>query len=194
MPSDSLPPPSLAGQLLIAMPNLADPNFWHSVVLLGLHSSDEGAFGVIVNRPLDVSLEDVLEELGQSGTDGILPEVLSGGPVSPTHGFVLFENAGEVDESGTLCISRGLALSGSSDTLGTLVRGELKARYYLILGYAGWGPGQLEHELEENSWLVAPLESSILFDVPFDERWAAALRSIGVDPGTLVDLGGGEPS
>ncbi len=194
MSSEPIPPPSLAGQLLIAMPNLADPNFWHSVVLLGLHSGDEGAFGVIVNRPLDISLQDVLEELGQAESEGTLPEVLSGGPVAPTHGFVLFEHGDDVDEGGTLRINRGLALSGSSDTLGTLVRGERQTRYYLILGYAGWGPGQLEHELEENSWLVAPLESSILFDIPFDDRWAAALRSIGVDPGTLVDLGGGEPS
>jgi putative AlgH/UPF0301 family transcriptional regulator len=82
---------SLAGHLLIAMPNLADPNFWQSVVLLGVHSDDEGAFGLIINRSLDIDLNEILEELGEEVVAGELPEVHGGGPVQPSHGFVLYE-------------------------------------------------------------------------------------------------------
>jgi putative transcriptional regulator len=98
----------------------------------------------------------------------------------------LDETALHVDESVTV--------SGSTETLANLARGDIESRYYLLLGYSGWYPGQLEREIEENSWLVAPLDTSILFDTPLEDRWTAALRTIGVDPGTLVDVGGGDPS
>lgn len=189
------PSPSFAGQLLVAMPALADPNFWRSVVVIGLHSPDEGAFGLVINRPLEVGMEEILSELGQERARGRLPEVLSGGPVEPTHGFVLFEHDRDDLEEGTLQVHRRVAISGSIDVLGRMVRQEESGRYHLLLGYAGWAPGQLEQEIEDNSWLVTPMESSILFDVPFEDRWGAALRAIGIDPGTLVDPGlGGEPS
>jgi putative transcriptional regulator len=85
-------------------------------------------------------------------------------------------------------------VSGSTETLADLAAGRIESRYYLLLGYSGWYPGQLEREIEENSWLVAPLDTTIVFDVPLEERWNAALRSIGVDPGTLVDMGSSTPS
>jgi len=186
--------PSFAGNLLIAMPNLADPNFWRSVVLLGVHSHEEGAFGLVVNRPLDVDLREVLAELGQEPGGEALPGVLSGGPVQPSHGFVLYERGehGAGDED--LTVSESIVISGSVDTLARLANGTTARRYFLVLGYAGWYPGQLEREIEENSWVVAPLDSSILFDVPVEDRWAAALRSIGIEPGALVDAGSIEPS
>jgi putative transcriptional regulator len=118
---------------------------------------------------------------------------MSGGPVEPTHGFVLFESdtpAGEEEIS----IQRGLALSGSTETLFRLVQHESAGNFMLFLGYSGWAPRQLEREIEENSWLVAPLDPSLLFEIPAGERWERALRSIGVDPGTLVDAGGASPS
>lgn len=187
---------SLAGSFLIAMPSLADPNFWRSVVLLGVHSREEGAFGLVINRALDLALSDVLEDMGESPGQDLMPLVLGGGPVDQSHGFVLFETesgGGRKDEQ-ALGLGAGIALSGSAETLSDLAHGRRDGRFYLLLGYAGWAPGQLEREIEENSWVVAPLEPRILFDVPFEERWTAALRSIGVDPGTLVDTGSSIPS
>ncbi len=189
-----IPAPSLAGKLLIAMPNLADPNFWQSVVLLGVHSDSEGAFGLIVNRPLEIDLRDILTELGQEATGHELPEVLAGGPVQPSQGFVVFQRG--VHEPGVddIAVSDSIAVSGNTETLASLALDANPNRYCLMLGYSGWYPGQLEREIEQNSWLVAPLDSDILFEVPAPERWAAALRSIGIEPGNLVDAGGGEPS
>jgi putative transcriptional regulator len=184
----------LVGKLLIAMPTLADPNFWHSVVLVGLHSQEDGAFGLVINRPLEVDLKEILDELGESIPERSLPQVLAGGPVEPSHGFVLYEDGrGEPDQS-ALRVSDSVTVSGSTETLSRLASGALPARYYLLLGYSGWYPGQLEREIEENSWLVAPLDTSIVFEVPVEERWLAALGSIGVNPGTLVDLGATAPS
>ena len=185
---------SLAGHLLIAMPNLADPNFWQSVVLLGVHSDDEGAFGLIINRSLDVDLRDILAELGEEAGPGDLPQVFGGGPVQTSHGFVLFERGEHTVAEGDIAISDSLVVSGNTETLARLTRSTETPRFFLLLGYAGWYPGQLEREIEENSWVVAPLDTSIVFDVPAEERWAAALRSIGIDPGTLVDAGSTEPS
>jgi putative transcriptional regulator len=187
--------PTLAGNLLIAMPGLADPNFWQSVVLLGVHSHEEGAFGLVINRMLDVDLREVLIEIGEDPIDGELPEVLAGGPVQPSHGFVLFERDDrQAADEEDITISDTISVSGSTETLARLVRGSIGGRYFLLLGYSGWHPGQLEREIEDNSWVVAPLNSSILFDVPAEERWVAALRSIGIEPGTLVDTGATEPS
>lgn len=185
---------SLVGHMLIAMPTLVDPNFWRSVVLLGVHSREEGAFGLVVNRPLGVELQDILQELGEEPPPLPLPEVLGGGPVEPTHGFVMFERGDSELEEGALNIDDRIVVSGSTEVLSDLVRGRIRGRYYLLLGYSGWAPGQLEREIEENSWLVAPLDRSILFDVSLDDRWSAALRSIGVEPGTLVDTGSAAPS
>ena len=185
---------SLAGHLLIAMPNLADPNFWQSVVLLGVHSDDEGAFGLIINRTIDVDLSEILQELGEDAAPGELPEVFGGGPVQPSHGFVLFERGQHRVTDDEIAVSDSIVVSGSTETLARLTRDAGDTRYFLLLGYAGWYPGQLEREIEENAGVVAPLDTSIVFEVPAEERWAAALRSIGIDPGTLVDAGSAEPS
>jgi putative transcriptional regulator len=184
----------LVGKMLIAMPTLTDPNFWHSVVLIGVHSHEDGAFGLVINRPLDVDLKEILSELGESVPEERYPEVLAGGPVEPNHGFVLFEGSQETPDEAALFVDGGLTVSGSTETLTDLAMGKIESRYYLLLGYSGWYPGQLEQEIEENSWLVAPLDTSIVFEVPIEERWNAALRSIGVEPGTLVDMGSSTPS
>jgi putative transcriptional regulator len=186
--------PSLTGQLLIAMPALGDPNFQRTVILLGAHSLDDGAFGLVINRPLEVGLAEILDELGLDEVDGGLPLVLGGGPVEPGHGFVLFEPGDGLGSDEDLRLPEGLSVSGRSETLADLASGRLPGRYSLILGYSGWYPGQLENEIEQNSWLIAPLSTSIVFDVPHDRRWNAALDSIGVDPGTIVDLGPATPA
>jgi len=185
---------SLDGKLLIAMPSLGDPNFRRSVVLIGTHSLDGGAFGLVINRPIDVPLTEILDELGLDGSDGDLPTVLAGGPVQPGHGFVVFERDGLQPGDGDMVLPEGVTISGSTETLASLARDGSAGHYSLILGYSGWFPGQLEAEIEENSWLVAPLDRGIVFELPFDERWIAALGSIGVDPGTLVDSGSVTPA
>ncbi len=187
-------PDSLVGQLLIAMPSLGDPNFRRSVILLGAHSIDEGAFGLIINRPLEVELSEILTELGLEIPAENLPRVLGGGPVEPSHGFVLFEVGDQPPEQDDLFLPDGLTVSGNTETLAGFASGSRTGNFSLILGYSGWHPGQLEMEIEENSWLVAPLESSIIFDTPYEDRWIAALHSIGVDPGTLVDSGSATPA
>ncbi len=188
---------SLSGSLLVAMPSLADPNFWRSVVLVGVHSQEDGAFGLVINRGLDVTLAEVLKDIGEepSATSG-LPLVLGGGPVDTSHGFVLYEQApeSESEPEPALEIEGDIRVSGSSKTLSDLAHGRRTGRFYLLLGYAGWAPGQLEQEIEDNSWVVAPFHRGIVFDVPLEERWAEALRSIGVEPGTLMDTGSGRPS
>ncbi len=191
----TIDPPTLAGNFLIAMPGLADPNFWQSVVLLGVHSHEEGAFGLVVNRMLDIDLCEILLEIGEEPVEDELPKVLAGGPVQPSHGFVLFERDDrEAPAEEDIAISDTISVSGSTETLARLAGGSTGGRYFLLLGYSGWHPGQLEREIEDNSWIVAPLDTSILFDVPAEERWSAALRSIGIEPGTLVDTGATEPS
>jgi len=176
------------------MPGLADPNFWRSVILLGVHSDQEGAFGLIINRELDVDLRDILSELGEAGGGEDLPGVLAGGPVQPNQGFVLFDWGDEEIGEGDIKVSDSIVVSGNTETLARLACGESDTRYYLLLGYSGWHPGQLEQEIEQNSWVVAPLDTSIIFEVRAEDRWTAALRSIGIDPGTLVDAGATEPS
>lgn len=185
---------TLAGSLLIAMPNLSDPNFWRSVVLVGVHSEGDGAFGLVINRVLDLDLAHILSEIGEESGDRELPPVMAGGPVQPQQGFVLFERDDSVSDEHALQVGPSLTVSGSSQILSDLVHRRIPRRYRLLLGYAGWHPGQLELELEENSWLVAPTDPSIVFDVPVDDRWVTALRSIGVEPGNLVDLGDHPPS
>ena len=185
---------SLVGQILIAMPNLADPNFWHSVVVVGVHSEEDGAFGLMINRPLDVDPDDILSSLGRDLTVARSPVVMFGGPVEPSHGFVIFDAEGETGDEHAVAVDRSIKVTGNADTLSGLVEGSIGGDFLLVLGYSGWAPGQLEREIEENSWLVAPLDRRIVFEVPPEDRWHAALRSIGVDPGTLVDLGSGAPS
>jgi putative transcriptional regulator len=176
------------------MPSLGDPNFQRTVVLLGAHSLEAGAFGLVINRPLDVDLADILDELGLPPPQGDQPPVLDGGPVEPGHGFVLHEAGESVAHADDLALPDGLKISGDSQTLAGLAQGSVPGRYSLFLGYSGWYPGQLEAEIEDNSWLIAPLQVAIVFDVPHDDRWVAALDSIGVDPGTIVDAGSSTPA
>jgi putative transcriptional regulator len=141
-----------------------------------------------------VSLNEILTELGEEPAGDDLPEVLAGGPVQPSHGFVLFERGGQTVADDDISIADELVVSGNTHTLSRLAQDAGDLRFSLLLGYAGWYPGQLEQEIEENSWVIAPLDTSIIFEVPAEDRWSTALRSIGIDPGTLVDAGSTEPS
>jgi putative transcriptional regulator len=180
--------PSLANQLLVALPSLADPNFARSVTLLCQHDGD-GAMGVMVNRPSEYTLGDVLDQMGiATDDDGLRAQpVLAGGPVHPERGFVLHD--GHAWDS-SLEIADNLFLTTSRDVLEALAVGTGPRSATVALGCAGWGAGQLEHELAENSWLTTPADRGVLFSVPLTERWQAAASQIGVDLARLADYSG----
>ncbi|MGH8032756.1 MAG: YqgE/AlgH family protein [Luteimonas sp.] len=172
-------PHALANQLLIALPSLSDPNFHRSVALICQHD-DDGAMGVVVNRPSEYTLGDVFAQMGIESADDALCErtVLAGGPVHPERGFVLHDGDREWDS--TLVVANGLYVTTSRDVLEAIARGDGPQRAIVALGCAGWGAGQLEFELTENSWLIAPADAELLFDTPLDARWQAAAGRIGV--------------
>lgn len=170
----------LAGQLLIALPALADPNFSRSVVLVCQHDGD-GAMGLVVNRASEYTLGDVFGQMGIGCDDAALcaRPVLAGGPVHPDRGFVLHDDGGRYDSS--LQVAPDLHVTTSRDVLEAIALGEGPGRAAVALGCAGWGAGQLEYELTENSWLTAPADAELLFALPLEVRWQAAGGRIGVD-------------
>lgn len=186
MPIESTP---LQNQLLIALPTMPDARFTRSVALICQHD-DDGAMGIVVNRASEYTLGDVLSQMGFDGGDAQLREqpVLAGGPMHPERGFVLHDGGLHWDSS--LRIADGLYLTTSRDILESIARGEGPAHAVVALGCAGWGTGQLEHELGENSWLTAPSDPELLFATPLDDRWQAAAGRIGVDFMHLADYAG----
>ena len=172
--------PSFANQLLIALPTLADPNFARTVGVICQHD-DDGAMGVVVNRASDYTLGEVLRQMGIESDDPALLEqrVLAGGPVHPERGFVLHDGEREWDSS--LTVADGLQVTTSRDILEAMAAGQGPAHAMVALGCAGWGAGQLEFELGENTWLTAPTDPSLLFELPLERRWQTAAGRIGVD-------------
>jgi putative transcriptional regulator len=176
-------------QFLIAMPALEDPNFHRTVTLICQHD-DEGAIGLIVNRPLEVPLQQVFEQMDIEDVDPRFREqpIYVGGPVQQERGFVLHRPVGEWDS--TLDISDDLGMTTSRDILAAMATGGGPEDAIVALGYAGWGAGQLEEEMAANSWLNAPADQSIIFDLDVSERWLAAARLLGVDIDQLSDQAG----
>jgi putative transcriptional regulator len=179
----------LASQLLIALPALDDPNFARGVALICQHD-DDGAMGVIINRASEYTLGDVLSQMNLDTQDETLRQqvVLSGGPVHPERGFVLHDDARGWDSR--LEVADGLYLTTSRDILEAMARGDGPAHAVVALGCAGWGAGQLEFELGENSWLTAPADAELVFSLPLEQRWQAAGSRIGVDMTRLTDYSG----
>ena len=179
----------LANQLLIALPALSDPQFARSVALVCQHD-DDGAMGVVVNRPSEYTLGEVLQQMGIDSDDDVLRSqvVLAGGPVHPERGFVLHD--GDRMWDSTLEVADNLFLTTSRDILEAIVRGDGPAHAVIALGCAGWGAGQLEQELTENTWLTVPADAELLFGTPLDERWHAAAGRIGIDMANLADYSG----
>jgi putative transcriptional regulator len=177
---------SFGNNLLIALPSLQDSQFERSVTLICQHDGD-GAMGVVVNRPSEYTLGEVLQQMGISSDSESLQSqiVLAGGPVHPERGFVLHDGDREWDS--TLAVGDGLFLTTSRDVLEALARGEGPGQAVVALGCAGWGAGQLEQELVDDSWLMVPTRRDVLFDLPLPQRWQAAAGSIGVD---LVNVAG----
>lgn len=171
---------NLTNQFLIAMPSLQDPNFHRTVTYLCAHN-DEGAMGIVINRPLDLNLGEVLDhmsiEVSNPGVNRM--KVLQGGPVQRERGFVIHEPAGVWDA--VLPVGDDIAVATSRDILAAVARGDGPPRAVVALGYAGWGAGQLEREVQENAWLSGPADSAIIFDLPYDERYESAAKLLGVD-------------
>lgn len=179
----------LASRLLIALPALADPHFARSVALICQHD-DDGAMGVVVNRASEYTLGDVLQQMGIASDDEKLRSqiVLAGGPVHPERGFVLHD--GDRAWDSTLSVADNLSLTTSRDILEAMARGEGPSHAVIALGCAGWGAGQLEQELTEDSWLTVPADADLLFRLPLDARWQAAAGKLGVDLLNMTDYSG----
>ncbi|WP_410218943.1 YqgE/AlgH family protein [Paracoccus sp. (in: a-proteobacteria)] len=174
------------------MPGMADPRFERSVVLVCAHS-EEGAMGLVLNHPLpEIDFGDLLEQLGIQADDQTRRiEVRFGGPVEPGRGFVLHKVAehGE-DPEGRLRIGQALAMTTTRDILEDLAHGQGPDPAVLALGYAGWGPGQLESEMLANGWLTGDGAEDLIFDSSDDDKWQRALRAQGVDPSLLSAAAG----
>lgn len=181
---------NLTGQFLIAMPALADPNFHRTVTLICEHTS-EGALGIVVNRPTELTLGEVFVQLDLArgaDTPAHAELVLAGGPVQRERGFVLHDEPGQWES--TLRVSDKVGVSTSRDILAAMADGSGPGRALVALGYAGWGAGQLERELKENAWLSVSAADDVLFDTPFEHRWERAARLLGVDLGHLSNEAG----
>ena len=177
----------IAPGLLLAMPQLPDPNFARSVVLMIEHS-EEGSLGLVVNRPTDTPVAEVMKPIGVSWRD---PEglVWLGGPVMPGSGWLLHEPVSTAPNEGTVDLVPGLSLSNSPQQLRALAE-RPPGRLRFLMGYAGWGGGQLEGELARGDWLLAEVSADFIFATPHDQMWTAALHQLGADPATLVPGGG----
>jgi putative transcriptional regulator len=180
----------LTGKLLIAMPGMGDPRFEKSVVFLCAHS-EEGAMGLIVNKPAPgVQMDDLLDQLSiEKGPGSARAGVHFGGPVEHGRGFVL-HSSDYCTENSTLEIDADFGMTATLDILEDIARGEGPARRLLALGYAGWGPGQLESELQQNGWLTTDAAPEIVFSADNDGKWTAALKTLGIDPLTLSAAAG----
>lgn len=180
----------LAGQILIAMPGMADPRFDRSVILICAHS-DEGAMGLIVNKPVDdLRFGDLLEQLSiPRAPERREIRVVTGGPVERGRGFVLHSADWQAGKA-TLNVPGGFGMTVTLDILEALAKGDGPESALLALGYSGWGPGQLESEIARNDWLTASVPDGLVFADKDSAKWAAALKAMGIDPLTLSATAG----
>ncbi len=180
---------NLTDHFLIAMPNLADPNFSKTVTYICAHN-EEGAMGIIINRPTDLSLGEVLSQMELEVTENdieLLP-VFHGGPVQTDRGFILHGSGYDWDSS--LSVSQQIDMTTSKDVLQAVASGDGPKDIFVALGYAGWSAGQLEDEIVQNAWLSGPAKSEIIFKTPIQNRWESAASLLGVNIENLsTDVG-----
>ena len=171
---------SLAGKFLVAAPGMQDPNFSKTVVFLALHSKQEGALGVVINRPLELTLREIFEQLQVPVSDTQADIRIGwGGPVQTDHGYIL--HSVESDWAITIAQTQTVALSISRDIIEAMSVGAGPERVYPTLGCASWAPGQLESEIKRGGWLIAPASDDIIFSMPEEQRYAAALALVGLE-------------
>ncbi|MGB1882907.1 MAG: YqgE/AlgH family protein [Gammaproteobacteria bacterium] len=179
----------LTNHFLIAMPSLADPNFEHTVTYICAHSED-GAMGIVINRPLEFDLGEVLTQMDLCADDRAITDqpVYQGGPVQTDRGFVLHRPAVEWDS--TIKVTTDIGVSTSRDILEAISGGEGPDESLVALGYAGWGAGQLETEMAQNAWLSGPADLDIIFETPVARRWQHAAQLLGVNMAAMSnDIG-----
>jgi putative transcriptional regulator len=171
---------SLTNHFLIAMPGLKDPNFSRTVTYICEHT-DQGAMGIVINRPMDIRLGEVLDQLDIEPTAAGVADayVYLGGPVQTDRGFVIHTGPGDYDS--TLSVTLDIRVTTSRDVLEAIADGRGPAQRLIALGYAGWGGGQLEDELSANAWLNGPADTNIMFSLSPAQRWLAAAQLLGVD-------------
>ncbi len=180
---------SLTNNFLIAMPSLADPNFFRTVTLICQHNED-GAIGIVINRVTDITVKDIFEEMQIDAHDpGVLDvPVYSGGPVQSERGFVLHATTDTVSEA--LPVSETLSLSASREILEAVAEARGPNHYLIALGYAGWASGQLEQEISDNAWINGPASDDIIFSTSVEDRWSEAAAHLGVDLSRISDQAG----
>jgi putative transcriptional regulator len=188
-PASPEPSNFLTGQLLVAMPTMGDPRFATSVIYVCAHTSD-GAMGLVVNRPIvKPSFDDLLRQLE---VEPLPParriRLCSGGPVDNARGFVL--HTADWTGEGSLKVNDELALTASLDVLKAIAEGGGPREGLLALGYAGWGPGQLDTELQQNAWLSVPADEPLVFGDDYDSKWRRALAKLNIDPLLLSGAAG----
>jgi putative transcriptional regulator len=184
---------NLTNQFLIAMPGMADDTFAGAVVYLCEHT-EQGALGLVINKPIDITLKNLFEKVELDLDSPLLAEqpVYFGGPVQTERGFVLHDNPGQAESpySSTLTIPGGLAMTTSKDVLEALSTGHGPKRLLVTLGYSGWAAGQLEDELGRNGWLTVDASPEIIFETPVEKRYDRALSLLGIDPHMLSQEAG----
>lgn len=189
MSSETSQANNLVNQFLIAMPSLADPNFSQTVTYMCDHNED-GAMGLVINRPLDLDIDELLSHLNITNSrqnQGYIP-IYQGGPVQTERGFVLHREVGQWDAS--IVVNDDIALTMSQDIIAAIANDDGPTDFLICLGYAGWGAGQLEGELAANAWLNGPADPAIIFDVPIEQRWTASAEHLGVELKNLsTDVG-----
>jgi len=170
----------LTNQFLIAMPNLMDPNFFHSVTYICEHN-ERGAMGIVINQPVNLTLKELITQMGLAYVDSIQMEqpIFRGGPVETERGFVIHRPIGQWES--TLNVTDQLGVSTSNDIVEALANGSGPSQSLVALGYAGWGAGQLEQEMVDNAWLSGPADARIIFDTRTDRRWEEAANLLGVN-------------
>lgn len=181
---------TLQGKLLVAMPGMTDPRFEKTVIVMCAHDA-EHAMGVVINKPRDeITLSEVLEHLGLEADEEVADRiVLDGGPVRQDRGFVLHSEDFAAGDA-TQTVAPGLRLTATREVLEAVAKEHAPERFVLALGCAGWGAGQLEDELKHNAWLVVDADNAIIFGDAHEDKWTAAIKSLGFDPAQLMgDVG-----
>lgn len=171
------------------MPGMDDPNFTRGVTLLCQHN-DEGALGITINRPTDVTLSEVFDQIGIDCSGDHVQDIriYEGGPVHPERGFVL--HSGPPVWESSMRVGPGISVTTSRDVLEAIAAGQGPEKFLMALGYAGWDAGQLEDEMRDNAWLNVMAKADILFDLPVEQRWTEAVESLGIQADTLQPAGG----
>jgi putative transcriptional regulator len=181
---------SLAGQLLVAMPQMGDPRFARSVIFLCAHSGEAGAMGLVVNKVLgSLTLAELFAQLQiESGAFAKKRPVHFGGPVEPGRGFVL--HTADYREEATLPVTGNIAITATLDIMRAIGKGQGPRHSLFALGYAGWAPGQLDAEIQANGWLLVAADEDIVFDTDHDGKWQRALAKLGIDLSALSSAAG----